>query len=163
MTTDQPTLPVSNDPALLINSLSPSRRPPGNPTNGGEPIATLTGHTSIVYDVALSPGHPSRFVTASEDGTARLWDWTITEDPLLETIQHPSYVGSVWCTIVLPLSQEIVTGGSDGVVRVFSKAHQSQDDESEAVQLGSDKVGPMTRREIEQYAQHVQESNASSR
>ena len=39
----------------------------------GRPIATLTGHTDIVWAVAFSPDSAT-LATTSTDGTVRLWD-----------------------------------------------------------------------------------------
>lgn len=130
-------LSTSNDPPLLVNSLSPSARPPNKPTNGGEPVRILEGHTSIVYECCLCPaptsssssfsspaGEPRRVVTSSEDGTLRWWDWTVPQSDsasaLVETVEMP--VESVWCVAALPLSGDVVAGGSDGVVRVYSSS-----------------------------------------
>ena len=38
----------------------------------GEPLLTLAGHTGTVWSAAYSPAG-DRIVTASEDGTARVW------------------------------------------------------------------------------------------
>mgnify|MGYP001029167783 CR=1 FL=1 len=39
----------------------------------GRPVATLTGHTHLVKDIAFSPDG-KRLATASDDGTIRIWD-----------------------------------------------------------------------------------------
>lgn len=39
---------------------------------------------------------------------------------LVETVEMP--VESVWCVAALPLSGDVVAGGSDGVVRVYSSS-----------------------------------------
>ncbi|CAD5982649.1 putative WD repeat-containing protein alr2800 [Planktothrix tepida] len=38
----------------------------------GEEICTLTGHTGIVYSVAISPDNQT-IVSGSQDGTIKIW------------------------------------------------------------------------------------------
>lgn len=107
----------------MIHSLSPSRRPPSAPTNGGEPVISLKGHTSIVYEACLvrdpsSSRLNSQLATVSEDGTLRIWDPWNKDHHLQHTLQHP--IETVWSVTALPLSGDLVTAGSDGIVRVWS-------------------------------------------
>ncbi|MDS1347033.1 WD40 repeat domain-containing protein [Planktothrix agardhii] len=38
----------------------------------GEEICTLTGHTGIVYSIAISPDNQT-IVSGSQDGTIKIW------------------------------------------------------------------------------------------
>ncbi|PWN20384.1 WD40 repeat-like protein [Microstroma glucosiphilum] len=160
-------LSTSNDPPLLINSLSPSARPPNQPTNGGEPVKILEGHSSIVYECRLCPpasssssssttGARSEVVTSSEDGTLRWWDWTVSASDstsaLLETVEMP--VESVWCVACLPLSGDVVAGGSDGVVRVYSQAELTSKEDQEFGE-GEGLPSEAERREEERLVEEV--------
>jgi WD40 repeat protein len=51
----------------------------------GRPIATLTGHTDRVNDVAFSPDGAT-LATASDDRTARLWTALPPPDKQIEKI-----------------------------------------------------------------------------
>lgn len=145
----------SNDPPIHLNSLSPTRRPPGIPTNGGPPLLKLEGHTSIVYSLALLPPHLSSYaagpgeekeqregresllVSSSEDGTVRIWDPNPhyasegeeerRESRLVATIPHP--ITTIWSVDVLPTSRDIVSGGEDGMVRVFTLSGKENEEE----------------------------------
>ncbi|CAO1637625.1 unnamed protein product [Sympodiomycopsis kandeliae] len=163
---------TSNDPNLLINSLDPRARPPGIPTNGGEPVRVLKGHTSIVYDLAVCQ---DKFVTASEDGTARIWNWREQkqDQQLQETIWHPKNIGSVWCVASLH-GGDIVTGGSDGVLRVFSTLHkdghgeriaEEQGKQDKEMSLGEqdNTFGPLTVDQIESFNKDANEAEQSTR
>jgi len=79
----------------------------------GKLLATLNGHESFVYAVSSIPG-TRQLASVSEDRTLRIWD----NDECVQTITHPCI--SVWCVASLP-NGDLVTGGSDGVVRVFSR------------------------------------------
>lgn len=108
---------ASNDTTIRIWSLDP--RGSDTPGNGGEAIQVLRGHTSLVYDIAafLERGTDTpRLVSSGEDGTFRVWNWCTAE--LLQTIAVP--VISVWSIAVLPVSQDVVVGCSDGLVRIYS-------------------------------------------
>lgn len=109
---------TSNDGTVRIWSLDARRSPTRG--NGGEALRVLRGHTSLVYDVAACIQHETsspRLVSSGEDGTFRVWDWVSGE--LLQTVAVP--VISVWSIAVLPESEDVVVGCSDGLVRVYSQ------------------------------------------
>ena len=58
----------------------------------GRPIARLPGHTDIIVSVQFSPRDPRQLLTASRDGTARLWD--LTTGKAVSTIRHLAAVDS---------------------------------------------------------------------
>ncbi|KAJ1026253.1 hypothetical protein NDA16_002340 [Ustilago loliicola] len=108
---------TSNDGTILVWSLDSRRSPTQG--NGGDALRVLKGHTSLVYDVAAYVEHDTnkpRLASSGEDGTYRVWDWVSGE--LLQTVHLP--VVSVWSITVLPASQDVVVGCSDGFVRVYS-------------------------------------------
>ncbi|SPC62088.1 related to DOA1 - involved in ubiquitin-dependent proteolysis [Ustilago sp. UG-2017b] len=108
---------TSNDGTIRIWSLDPRRSVCQG--NGGDALRLLKGHTSIVYDLAAYIQHDAkapRLVSSGEDGTLRVWNWLSNE--LLQTVHVP--VVSVWSIAVLPESQDLVVGCSDGLVRVYS-------------------------------------------
>ena len=73
---------------------------------------TIQAHTGIVYAVAVLPGG-ARFVSVSEDGTAKLW----TLDGALE---RTFAVGSaVICVAALPDGVHFVVGLSAGEVQLY--------------------------------------------
>lgn len=102
-------------------------------TLDGECIQELSGHTSFVYSVTvLSTGE---FVSSSEDRSVRIWKGNLCKLILLllpteviliilidggcvQTLQQPCV--SVWTVSKLP-NDDILVGGSDSVVRVFTR------------------------------------------
>lgn len=106
----------SNDGTVRIWSLDARRSP--TPGNGGEAVRVLRGHTSLVYGLATyQKAAGLRLVSSGEDGTFRIWDPVSSR--LLHTIPVP--VVSVWAVAVLPASNDIVVGCSDGLVRIYSR------------------------------------------
>lgn len=98
-------------------------------TLGGDLVYTLSGHTSFVYSLSvLSSGD---IVSAGEDRTVRVWKGTYcdlfpptnklnmkrVDGECSQIIAHPAI--SVWTVSSMPNS-DIVSGCSDGIVRVFS-------------------------------------------
>ncbi|KAG2185818.1 hypothetical protein INT43_002255 [Umbelopsis isabellina] len=93
----------SNDSSLRIWSLS------------GETLMELSGHTSFVYSVSvLSTGE---MVSSGEDRSVRIWK----DGQCIQTIHQPCI--SVWCVNVLP-NDDIIVGGSDGIVRLFTRSQE---------------------------------------
>ncbi|SJX65831.1 related to DOA1-involved in ubiquitin-dependent proteolysis [Sporisorium reilianum f. sp. reilianum] len=125
---------TSNDGTVRIWSLDARRSPTRG--NGGEALRVLRGHTSLVYDVAAYIGRVTanpRLVSSGEDGSFRVWDWNSGE--LLQTVAVP--VVSVWSIAVLPQSQDVVVGCSDGLVRVYSQHPPSTVPASDSNFLGA--------------------------
>ncbi|XP_022227828.1 phospholipase A-2-activating protein [Drosophila obscura] len=101
----------------------------------GECVRKLAGHTNYIYAMARNQALGDQVVVScGEDSTLRMWN-VITGDQLGEPILHPGI--SVWSVACLQ-NGDIVTGCSDGVVRVFSKEPARQ--ASEAVRLAFDQA-----------------------
>lgn len=83
-------------------------------TMSGDCIGVYSGHNNYVYSIAILPNGQD-FVTSGEDCTVRVW----CDGKCIQTISHPTQ--SVWCVCTLP-NGDIVTGASDGVIRVFTAA-----------------------------------------
>ncbi|TIA20014.1 PFU-domain-containing protein [Aureobasidium pullulans] len=82
-------------------------------TLDGVEVAQLHGHTSFIYALAvLSNGD---LVSSGEDRTVRVWKGT----ECIQTITHPAI--SVWAVAVCPETDDIITGASDKMIRIFSR------------------------------------------
>ncbi|CED83871.1 Phospholipase A2-activating protein (contains WD40 repeats) [Phaffia rhodozyma] len=97
-----------NDGVIIIWSLS------------GDRIIDLHGHASFVYDLAVipatSPDAGPELASVSEDRTLRIWS-EIGKN--IQTIPHPAT--SVW-TVAAASNGDLITGSSDGVVRVWTRS-----------------------------------------
>jgi WD40 repeat protein len=71
-------------------------------------IAVWTGHTSVVYDIAISP-NGRILASASGDNTARLWNFE-TGQPIGSPLQHENHVR---CTSFAPDGKLLATGCQD--------------------------------------------------
>lgn len=91
-------------------------------TLGGDVLHQFDGHTSFVYSLAAVPDTGS-LVSSGEDRTVRVWE----DGELVQTITHPAI--SVWAVAAMP-NGDIVTGCSDGIVRVFSRSESRWADEA---------------------------------
>lgn len=81
----------------------------------GDHLASLTGHTGPVEDVAFSPDG-ARLATASFDRTVWLWD-SATGDQLL--VLH-SPIATVSSVSFHPDGTRLASTGPDGTVRVWA-------------------------------------------
>ncbi|ERL89805.1 phospholipase A-2-activating protein [Dendroctonus ponderosae] len=103
-------LSISNDASIKVWSY------------GGDLIDTYYGHTSYIYDIAVCKDSQS-FVTSDEDRTVRYWE----NGENTQTIMLPAQ--SVWSVACLN-NGDIVTGSSDGLVRVFTQDKSRYADEA---------------------------------
>lgn len=77
-------------------------------------LGTYCGHSNYIYGIVSSVYKGElRVFTSGEDRTVRIWH----NGDVKQTITLPAQ--SVWCVDLLP-NGDIVTGASDGVVRIFS-------------------------------------------
>ena len=79
-------------------------------------VQVLTGHSSDVIWVAISPDD-TRIVTASEDGTARLWN--ARDGSLIRSLPHDS---SVRRAAFDPSGRLVVTASEDRTARIWDTA-----------------------------------------
>lgn len=84
----------------------------------GECVRQMSGHSNYIYAMARNQAVGDQVVVScGEDSTLRMWN-VITGTELGDPILHPAI--SVWSVACLK-NGDIVTGCSDGVVRVFSQ------------------------------------------
>ncbi|RXN18085.1 jouberin isoform X1 [Labeo rohita] len=83
----------------------------------GKVLASFNGHLSVVYDLCWSRDD-NGLLTASSDGTVRVWNVEQLQSFAHKTLPHPSFV---YCAQFHPQTQSlVVTGGYDGVLRVWN-------------------------------------------
>ncbi|TGJ79245.1 hypothetical protein E0Z10_g9512 [Xylaria hypoxylon] len=80
----------------------------------GQNLGELRGHQSFIYSLTSLPS--GELVSSGEDRTVRIWRGS----ECIQTITHPAI--SVWSVAACPANGDIVSGASDGVVRVFSRS-----------------------------------------
>ncbi|XP_017021946.1 phospholipase A-2-activating protein [Drosophila kikkawai] len=100
----------------------------------GECVRQLSGHSNYIYAMARNQALGDQVVVScGEDSTLRMWN-VITGSELGAPILHPAI--SVWSVACLK-NGDIVTGCSDGVVRVFTQvpARQAGEDTLRAFDL----------------------------
>lgn len=82
----------------------------------GQQVGELRGHESFIYSLASLPS--GELVSSGEDRTVRIWKGS----ECIQTITHPAI--SVWSVAACPMTGDIVSGASDGIVRVFSRSEE---------------------------------------
>lgn len=92
---------ASNDGTLKVWNIS-----------SGQVLYTLTGHTSFVYDIAVTSS--GEIVSTAEDRTVRIWK----DGKISQVITLPCL--SAWCVSVLP-NDDIAVGGSGKEIYVFTR------------------------------------------
>ena len=80
----------------------------------GNQISEFHGHSSFAY--SLCRISPQELASSGEDRSVRIWG---LGKGLIQTLTQPCV--SVWCVAAL-LNGDVIAGGSDGVIRVFSRA-----------------------------------------
>ena len=92
------------------------------------PLQSLSGHSMFIYHLASSYSSSSSnngrclLVSCSEDRSFRIWSSSSSNpEGGAELLQHVAYPAlSVWTACFIPKLGDIVVGGSDGIVRIFS-------------------------------------------
>lgn len=87
-------------------------------------LHVMTGHTNFIYSLAILSTGSDHFVSCSEDKTVRVWKNGLC----VQVITLP--VISVWSVCTLT-NGDIVTGSSDGVIRVFTEQPEKMASEEE--------------------------------
>ena len=104
---------------INIYHISDSSKAISEETNTLE--CTLVGHNNLIYDLCWSKDD-SRLLSASSDGTARLWDTHKFSAGSIKTLPHPCFV---YCARFRPGASQrhksqAVTGAFDGIIRVWN-------------------------------------------
>ncbi|KAJ6260705.1 LOW QUALITY PROTEIN: Ubiquitin homeostasis protein [Drechslerella dactyloides] len=86
----------------------------------GAQLETIYAHDAYIYSVTVLPN--GQWASCGEDRTLRIW----RKSQCLQTISHPCI--SVWC-VAASENGDLVTGASDGVLRVWSREPERQADE----------------------------------
>jgi len=97
-------------------------------TYGGECLSDFHGHSSFIFSATNIPGG---YASVGEDRTLKIW----RDGACVQTLLHPA---TVWAVAALS-NGDIVTAGSDGVARVWSR-HPKRIASAEARQIYDAKV-----------------------
>ncbi|XP_030836155.1 jouberin isoform X2 [Strongylocentrotus purpuratus] len=89
----------------------------------GREKCQFPGHYGLIYDIRWSPSG-NDILTASSDGTARIWHIDMPDSAALKVFPHPSFV---YTARYHPTYETfIITGGYDNFIRVWSIESNSQ-------------------------------------
>ncbi|EEF48162.1 ATP binding protein, putative [Ricinus communis] len=101
------------------------------PDSGWRPrgvlVAHLQEHRSAVNDIAISNDH-SLFVSASDDSTVKVWDSRKLEKDISfrSRLTYHLEGSRALCSVMLRNFSQVVVGGCDGMMHVFSVDHISR-------------------------------------
>jgi WD40 repeat protein len=98
----------------------PAPRWPGLTPPGAERLR-LVGHQGLVWSASFSPDG-ARIVTASGDGTARIWDAATGQEIIALRGHESDNENGVWSASFSPDGARTVTGGSDSTARIWDAA-----------------------------------------
>ncbi|XP_018568401.1 phospholipase A-2-activating protein [Anoplophora glabripennis] len=109
----------------------------------GENTNTYYGHTNYIYSIARCKSHgDNAFVTSDEDRTVRFWKNGVNT----QTIELPAQ--SIWTVACLP-NGDIVTGSSDGVIRIFTQNEERVADEATLTKF-NEEVNALKRQNLQE-------------
>jgi WD40 repeat protein len=101
-----------------LNRLSKGMTVVVEPSRSERPLQTLLGHLQDVTAVAVTNDlHQPLIVSASEDGSVRLWDRASRRER--HVLWHPAPVKAVACSPVGASGNWCLTGAADGVARLW--------------------------------------------
>lgn len=111
--------------------------------NSNQLVHVGRGHRGMIYSLEWDPRSSQRLISASSDGTTRLWDVTTSQSTggmaggaALGIWQHTPSPCFVYCGIFHPLNAEIgLTGASDGLARFWSTRSSGEGHERELARL----------------------------
>ncbi len=83
----------------------------------GHQAGRFLGHASLIYDIAWAR-NSKQLVSASADGTAKVWNMETVASSPAKILPHPSFVYSAKYHV--RVEKIIVTGGFDSVIRVWT-------------------------------------------
>ncbi|KAK6360417.1 hypothetical protein TWF730_006559 [Orbilia blumenaviensis] len=89
-------------------------------TDAGREIETVYAHNAYIYSITVLPS--GEWASCGEDRTLKIW----RKSQCLQSISHPCI--SVWCVSACS-NGDLVTGASDGVLRVWSRDPERHADE----------------------------------
>jgi phospholipase A-2-activating protein len=102
-------------------------------TLDGRQVYELHGHENFIYSLAALPD--GQLVSSGEDRTVRIW----RDRQCVQTITHPAI--SVWTVAACQDNGDIVTGASDRIVRIFTRATERYADPAAIEQFSDDVKG----------------------
>ncbi len=83
----------------------------------GKELATLNGHTDLVWSLAFSPDGKT-LASGSWDNTIKLWD--VASGKERSTLK--GHTDEVWCVAYSPDGKLLVTGSKDKTIRLWDLA-----------------------------------------